>query len=148
MSGSNNRLYGVKRLLREVKELSVPTSEYYACPLEQNIFEWHFTIRGPSQTPFENGIYHGRIIFPTDYPIKPPEIIFLTPNGRFQTNKKICLSVSSYHPEQWRPCWGVRTMLLAIIGFLPSPTEGAIGSADISDTEKVRLAQKFIFFKQ
>ena len=42
------------------------------------MFEWHFTIRGPSETDFEGGIYHGRIVLPPDYPMKPPSIILLT----------------------------------------------------------------------
>lgn len=42
------------------------------------MFEWHFTIRGPPNTEFEGGIYHGRIILPSDYPLKPPSIIVLT----------------------------------------------------------------------
>lgn len=42
------------------------------------MFEWHFTIRGPPDTEFEGGIYHGRIILPSDYPLKPPSIIVLT----------------------------------------------------------------------
>jgi ubiquitin-conjugating enzyme E2 J1 len=66
-----------------------------------NQFEWHFTVRGPPETAFEGGFYHGRLSFPTEYPMKPPSIILLTPNGRFETNKKICLSISGYHPETW-----------------------------------------------
>ena len=31
-------------------------------------------------TEFEHGIYHGRIIFPVEYPMKPPSIILLTVN--------------------------------------------------------------------
>lgn len=69
------------------------------------MFEWHFTIRGPSDTVYENGVYHGRIILPPEYPMKPPSLILLTPNGRFETNKKICLSISGYHPETWLPSW-------------------------------------------
>ena len=46
--------------------------------LQENQFEWHFTIRGPPDTPFEGGIYHGRILLPTEYPLKPPNIVFLT----------------------------------------------------------------------
>lgn len=45
----------------------------------------------------------GRIIFPADYPFKPPNIYFLTPNGRFELGKKICLSITSFHQETWRP---------------------------------------------
>ena len=31
----------------------------------------------------QGGVYHGRILVPADYPMKPPDIIVLTPNGRF-----------------------------------------------------------------
>ena len=31
--------------MREAKELSEATSDYYAQPLSDNLFEWHFTVR-------------------------------------------------------------------------------------------------------
>ncbi|RHY91366.1 hypothetical protein DYB35_007269, partial [Aphanomyces astaci] len=43
-----------------------------------NMFDWHFTIRGPRDTDFAGGVYHGRILLPSDYPFKPPNIILLT----------------------------------------------------------------------
>ncbi|GFR63060.1 ubiquitin-conjugating enzyme E2 J1 [Elysia marginata] len=132
----NTRSPAVKRLMREAQELSEPTDQYYAQPLEDNLFEWHFTIRGPADSDFENGIYHGRIILPVDYPMKPPSIIWLTPNGRFETNKKICLSISGHHPESWQPSWSIRTALLAIIGFMPTRPGGAIGSLDYTPEER------------
>lgn len=64
--------------MREALELSEPTDEYSAHPLEDNLFEWHFTMRGPQSSEFEGGIYHGRILLPTQYPMKPPNIILLT----------------------------------------------------------------------
>jgi ubiquitin-protein ligase len=30
------------------------------------------------ESAFEGGRYHGRILFPVDYPFKPPNILFLT----------------------------------------------------------------------
>ncbi len=39
--------------------------------------------------------------------------------GRFETNTKICLSYTSFHPEEWQPAWGVRTMLDALTGIFP-----------------------------
>lgn len=63
-------------------ELAEPTEEYFANPLDDNLFEWHFTVRGPPSTEFEGGYYHGRILLPTQYPMQPPNIILLTPNGR------------------------------------------------------------------
>ncbi len=45
---------------------------------QDNLFEWHFTIRGPADSEFAGGIYHGRIVLPPEYPMKPPSIILLT----------------------------------------------------------------------
>uniref|UniRef100_A0A915IN30 UBC core domain-containing protein n=1 Tax=Romanomermis culicivorax TaxID=13658 RepID=A0A915IN30_ROMCU len=128
--------------MREATELRSPTELYYAKPLEENLFEWHFTVRGPPDTEFANGIYHGRITLPPEYPMKPPSIMLLTPNGRFETNKKICLSISGYHPESWQPSWSIRTALLAIIGFMPTPGNGALGSLDFTAHERKLLAEK------
>lgn len=106
------------------------------------MFEWHFTVRGPSDSDFQEGYYHGRIILPTEYPMKPPSIILLTPNGRFEINKKICLSISGHHPESWQPSWSIRTALLAIIGFMPTESMGALGALDYSSEERKTLALK------
>jgi Tfp pilus assembly protein PilN len=85
-------------------------------------------------------MYHGRILLPPDYPFKPPHIIFLTPSGRFETSTKICLSFSAFHPELWQPAWGIRLILEALIAFLPTPADGAIGALDWSSAERKRLA--------
>jgi len=138
----NTRSPAVKRLMREAAELSSPTSEFSAAPLEDNLFEWHFTVRGPEDTDFQGGVYHGRILVPAEYPMKPPDIIVLTPNGRFEVGKKICLSISGHHPETWQPSWSIRTALLAIIGFMPTPAQGTIGSLDYSPEERRALARR------
>merc|ERR550519_2728416 len=74
--------------------------------------------------------------------MKPPDIIVLTPNGRFEVGKKICLSISGHHPETWQPSWSIRTALLAIIGFMPSPAQGTIGSLDYTPDERQALARR------
>jgi len=106
------------------------------------MYLWHFTIRGPPKTDFEGGVYHGKILLPPEYPFKPPNIIFSTPNGRFQVGTKICLSISAYHPEHWQPAWGIRLILEALISFLPTPGEGAIGALDWKPEERKRLANE------
>jgi len=140
----NTRSPAVKRLMREAAEMASPTSDYFAAPLEENLFEWHFTVRGPEDTEFQGGIYHGRIIVPAEYPMKPPDIIVLTPNGRFEVGKKICLSISGFHPETWQPSWSIRTALLAILGFMPTPGQGSIGSLDYTADERKALARRSV----
>lgn len=70
----------VKRLLREAQEMALNDESHliHAQPLEDNLFEWHFTFRGPPDSVYSNGIYHGRVIFPSQYPLAPPEIALLT----------------------------------------------------------------------
>lgn len=64
----------VKRILKEVAELAVegdrPGALFTAAPLETDLFEMHFTVRGPPETAFEGGLYHGRILLPPEYPLK------------------------------------------------------------------------------
>lgn len=133
----------LRRIQADIRELAHdPSERYSASPLENDMFEWHFTIRGADQTEFEGGVYHGRILLPPEYPFKPPHIIFLTPSGRFETGVKICLSFSAYHPELWQPAWGIRLILEALISFLPAPADGAIGALDWSKDERRRLAKK------
>ncbi|KPP79288.1 ubiquitin-conjugating enzyme E2 J1-like [Scleropages formosus] len=74
----NLRSPAVKRLMKEAAELRDPTEHYHAQPLEDNLFEWHFSVRGPPDSDFDGGVYHGRIILPPEYPMKPPSIILLT----------------------------------------------------------------------
>ncbi|CAK9113567.1 Ubiquitin-conjugating enzyme E2 J1 (E2 ubiquitin-conjugating enzyme J1) (Non-canonical ubiquitin-conjugating enzyme 1) (NCUBE-1) (Yeast ubiquitin-conjugating enzyme UBC6 homolog E) (HsUBC6e) [Durusdinium trenchii] len=133
----------IRRILGDVRELEKdPSDQYAAQPLEDNMFDWHFVIRGPKGTDFEGGVYHGRIVLPSEYPFKPPSIILLTPNGRWEVNKKICLSISAYHPEQWQPAWGIRTILEALISFMTSPGDGAVGALEYSSEERRRLARE------
>ncbi|KAL4074501.1 ubiquitin-conjugating enzyme/RWD-like protein, partial [Scleroderma yunnanense] len=134
----------VKRILQEARELaSDPCTDYHAAPLEDDIFEWHCTLRGSPGTEFEGGLYHFRIILPAEYPFRPPSLMMLTPNGRFELNTKICISFTNYHEEEWQPAWGVRTAILGLQGFFPLKGQAAtgVGSVEYPVSERKRLAQ-------
>ncbi|KAF8420988.1 ubiquitin-conjugating enzyme/RWD-like protein [Tirmania nivea] len=133
----------IKRILREAAELSShPTPDIHAHPLsDSSLFEWHFTIRGPPPpSPFSAGIYHGRISLPTTYPLRPPSFRFLTPSGRFEVNREICLSISGHHEETWQPAWGIRTALVAIRAFMDSEVGGQVGGLECSAEGRRELA--------
>ena len=139
----NQRNPAVKRILREMREMAEDASPaYHAEAVEEDIFEWHFAILGAEDSEFEGGIYHGRVLLPPEYPFKPPSFVLLTPSGRFETNTKICLSITQHHPEHWQPSWSVRTALTAVRAFMPSPAEGAVGSLDYTKEERRKLAER------
>lgn len=89
---------------------------------EDNPLELHFTLKGPGESPYENGSdlhrydlahgrrtaldaafltaagwYHGVLALTDKYPFEPPSVVFLTPNGRFETNTPICLNATQFH---------------------------------------------------
>ncbi|GAB1314119.1 Ubiquitin-conjugating enzyme E2 6 [Madurella fahalii] len=141
----NSKSPTFRRILREAQELDAsPSPDYHAAPLETDIFEWHFTLRGPPNSPFEGGIYHGRIVLPPSYPLRPPSFRFLTPSGRFETNREICLSISGHHEETWQPAWGVRTALVALRSFMETDVKGQLGGLEASEQVRRRLAAESV----
>ena len=55
-------------------------------------------------------------------------LISLRPSGRFETNTRLCLSMSDYHPESWNPSWSVETLLVGLQSFMYEENNTAIGS--------------------
>ena len=113
---------------------------FIAIPDSKNIFEWHFLIFGLKDCDYEGGFYHGRLMFPAEYPMKPPSIIMFTPSGRFAVNQKICTSFSDFHPETWNPMWGVETIVIGLISFMLSD-ERSTGTIESSKYERRLLAK-------
>jgi len=60
---------------------------------------------------------------------------------------KVCLSFSAHHPELWQPAWGIRLILEALISFLPTPADGAIGALDWTSEERKRLAKESVKYR-
>jgi len=136
------------RLKRELKAiLQEPVPNIIALPSKNNILEWHYVITGPKGSVYEGGVYHGKIVFSTDYPLKPPSIYMITPNGRFETNKRLCLSMSDYHPESWNPMWSVSSILTGLLSFMLESTP-TVGSLNTSDAEKRRLVFESMRFNR
>ncbi|CAI9753695.1 unnamed protein product [Fraxinus pennsylvanica] len=101
--------------------------------------------KGSKGTPYTGGYYYGKIIFPTEYPFKPPGISMITPSGRFDPQKKLCLSTSDYHPESWNPTWSVSIILTGLLSFMmdSNPTSGSVMT---TVEEKKRLAKASLAF--
>jgi len=110
-------------------------------PDPQNILHWHYVITGPPDTPYEDGVYHGLLKFPKEYPFKPPSIMMYTPSGRFQTSTRLCLSMSDYHPESWNPSWSVGTILTGLVSFMVG-NESSVGTTESSDLSKKKFARE------
>jgi len=127
------------RLMRD------PVPFITAAPLPTNILEWHYVVEGPPDSVYAGGFYHGKLIFPNGYPFKPPSIMMLTPNGRFKTNTRLCLSISDFHPDTWNPAWCVSTILTGLLSFMLE-SQPTLGSLETSPQTKRQFALQSLEF--
>lgn len=130
-----------RRISHELKLINMAGETYFRVYTDpNNILNVHFTFLGPSDSPFSKGLYHGVIHLPQDYPHKPPEIVFSTNSGRFETNRYICTSFTSFHPESWNPTWGIRNIIIGLRSLFDEETPGSIGSIVASPEVREKYA--------
>ena len=102
----------VQRLQKELRLLAKdPLPSITARPDVKNILVWHYVLEGDAASEYAGGVYHGKITFPSQYPFRPPAIVMVTPSGRFQSNTRLCLSMSDYHPESWNTARAMPSMM-------------------------------------
>ena len=145
-----------KRLLKDVVDLlKNPLSDQgiYYLHDEENILSGYAMIIGPSDTPYENGIYMFNFTFPTNYPYSPPTLKYLTNDGKTRFNPnlyksgKVCLSIlNTWKGEQWTSCQTIRTVLLTLVTVLnDTPLVNEPGISKVHSD--VRRYNKFIKYK-
>lgn len=136
----------IPRLQQDYMNLNKgPVPYIRAEPLPSDMLEWHYVIQGPEDTPYLGGYYHGTLIFTQQYPFKPPSIYMSTPNGRFEVNRRLCLSISDFHPDQWNPAWCVETILTGLLSFMLESSP-AVGTIQTHTHEKIRYARQSLAF--
>ncbi len=104
-----------KRLVRELADLKKDCPESISAgPVDDNdLFRWEAMIMGPSDSPYQGGVFFLEINFPNDYPFRPPNCVFKTrvyhPN--INSNGGICLDILR---NQWSPALTTSRVLLSI----------------------------------
>uniref|UniRef100_A0A0D9VIP2 E2 ubiquitin-conjugating enzyme n=1 Tax=Leersia perrieri TaxID=77586 RepID=A0A0D9VIP2_9ORYZ len=118
------RGFGAARLFKEYKEVQREKSADPDIQLicdDSNIFKWTALIKGPSETPFEGGVFQLAFNIPEQYPLLPPQVRFLTkifhPNVHFKTGE-ICLDILK---NAWSPAWTLQSVCRAIIALMAHP---------------------------
>ncbi|SYW73740.1 probable ubiquitin--protein ligase hus5 [Ustilago bromivora] len=76
----------------------------------------------PEQTPWEGGLYKLRMIFPEEYPSKPPKCKFTPPlfHPNVFPSGTVCLSILD-EDKGWKPAITIKQILLGIQDLLNDP---------------------------
>jgi len=110
---------------------------------EANMFDWKVYLEGPKDTLYEGGVFQLTMKFPSDFPMSPPELRFLSdfwhPNV-YKDTGLVCISI--LHPpgedemsgesanERWLPTQTVSTILLSVISLLNAPNFSSPANVD------------------
>ena len=112
----------LRRIQKELKDLSKEDlSDITAKPKSDNdLFLWEATIKGPTGSPYENGLFHIDIRFSSDYPFKPPTLTFKTKiyHPNISSTGSICLDILK---SNWSPALTLLKVLLSLSSLLTDP---------------------------
>eukprot|EP01064_Diplonema_japonicum_P001677 TRINITY_DN1110_c4_g1_i1.p1 TRINITY_DN1110_c4_g1~~TRINITY_DN1110_c4_g1_i1.p1 ORF type:complete len:278 (+),score=95.20 TRINITY_DN1110_c4_g1_i1:70-834(+) len=123
-----------------------PVAGFKVEPSDGNLFKWDVWLLGPKDTPYMNGTFHAQLTFTEDFPMKPPEMRFVSEfwHPNVYTNGTVCISI--LHPPgtdemnssetaqmRWTPVQSLEKVLLSVISMIadPDPSEsGAPANVD------------------
>lgn len=121
---------------------------------DDNMLEWDIVIMGPVDTLWEGAILKARLIFPPEYPLLPPKMIFDSemwhPNIYNKGDKKGEVCVSILHQpgedewgfedagERWLPVHTVESVLISVISLLSQDVPDLSSPANVDAAKEVR----------
>ena len=123
----------LKRLQNEYKQILKDPYYFYNIEIDPtNFLCWNVLLIGPPETIFEGGTFKCQLLFPKEYPNKPPSFKFLSifPHPNIYSDGKICISIlheglDEYNyehlSERWKPTLSVNSILLSILSLLSNP---------------------------
>lgn len=110
-----------RRIRKDLDDLRRdPPVQCSAGPVGEDLFKWKATVMGPTDSPYQGGLFLLDINFPANYPFKPPTVRFTTriyhPN--IDSNGNICLEILK---TQWSPALTISKVLLSVCSLLADP---------------------------
>eukprot|EP01083_Nonionella_stella_P160905 526378_1 len=111
----------LRRITRELRDLEQdPVANCSAGPAADDLFKWTGLIMGPKDTPYEDGLFFLDIVFPQDYPFKPPKVKFTTYIYHCGINDKGG-NMLDILKDNWSPALTISKLLLSLCSLLTDP---------------------------
>lgn len=111
-----------KRLKRELLDLrSEENTEILNINVDDsNILQWKILL-APKHYPYNKGAFRIEVLFPPEYPFKPPKINFETKIYHPNVDEKgqICLPIIS--ADNWKPATKTNQVLKSLINLITCP---------------------------
>lgn len=122
-----------KRLLRDIQSIKEDQDwKFTVTPSDADISQLRATFEGPSNSPYEGGVFAVEISVPNEYPLKPPKVKFETrlfhPNVSSQTGA-ICLDILK---NAWTPVYTIKSILISLQQLLDSPNPSDPQDAEVA----------------
>ena len=113
LTGTRPLLGRLRAELKNVQESLESDKENYPfliAPLDSNIYELLAVFQGPTDTPYQGGLFYLHISIPPCYPFEPPHMRFLTKiyHPNVHKNGEICasgFSMIGHHYGPWKRLW-------------------------------------------
>jgi len=111
----------MRRIIKEFQVLETePPLPCNADSVDEDLFHWLVSMRGPKGTPYSEGVFDLEVRFPLDYPFAPPKILFNTKiyHPNINSNGNICLDILK---DEWSPVLTISKIILSISSLLSDP---------------------------
>eukprot|EP01061_Rhynchopus_euleeides_P047002 TRINITY_DN9194_c0_g1_i1.p1 TRINITY_DN9194_c0_g1~~TRINITY_DN9194_c0_g1_i1.p1 ORF type:complete len:256 (+),score=88.59 TRINITY_DN9194_c0_g1_i1:43-810(+) len=118
-----------------------PVAGFKVEPADGNLFRWDVWILGPKDTAYENGTFRAQLAFTDEFPMKPPEMKFISEfwHPNVYNNGTVCISI--LHPPgtddmnssetaqmRWTPVQSLEKVLLSVISMIADPDPAESGA--------------------
>ena len=133
------------RLKKELDDLrDSPPANCSAGPVGDGLLKWQATIMGPADSPYEGGVFYLDVMFPRDYPFRPPRVQFRTKiyHCNVNTAGAICLDILK---DRWSPALTLSKVLLSVCSLMDDPNPDdplSIEAADLFLQDKEAYRDK------
>lgn len=135
-----------QRLMKEASEAAKKRfNEYLLIFNSSDLFSWEAYILGPDATPYEDRIFHVKMMLSNEYPITPPKIYFKTkifhPNIHFNTGE-VCLDIIK---SEWSPTWTLEALCKALRLLMENPNEDSPLNCDAANLIRLKEMETYNF---
>ncbi|XP_031557334.1 ubiquitin-conjugating enzyme E2 G1-like [Actinia tenebrosa] len=131
-------------LKKQLRDLNRDPSEMFSAGLisDDDIYKWEVIIVGPADTFYEGGLFKAHLVFPKEYPQRPPKMKFVSEiwHPNVHQNGEVCISILhepgedkygyEHASERWLPVHSVESILMSVISMLADPNDKSPANVD------------------